>query len=128
MPLALGMAWELWAGDKAAAKRAAGLLALALAGACLVNLAARLPGWQRDGFMAHYPYEVADYNNIARSMAAVIPADQRDSVLAWEVDAQWYLATDIRPAQNYFIHQEWQSAADPAMAARQAATLYRHNG
>ena len=73
--------------------------------------------------MARYPNEGADYNNIARSMAAVIPADGRDSVLAWEVDAQWYLATDIRPCQNYFIHQEWQSASDPAMAAEQARRL-----
>ena len=61
---------------------------------------------RRDSFMARYPNETADYNNIARSMAAVIPAGERDSVLAWEVDAQWYLATDIRPCQNYFIHQE----------------------
>ena len=123
VPLALGMAWKLWAEDKAAAKRAAGWLALVLAGAYLVSLAARLPGWQRDSFMARYPNETADYNNIARSMAAVIPAGERDSVLAWEVDAQWYLATDIRPCQNYFIHQEWQSAADPEMAAEQAARL-----
>ena len=123
VPLCLGLAWQLWTEDKAAGKRAAGLLALALTGAYLASLAVRLPAWQRDSFMARYPNEVADYNNIARSMAAVIPADERDSVLAWEVDAQWYLATDIRPCQNYFIHQEWQSASDPAMAAEQARRL-----
>lgn len=119
-----GRLWQRRGRGKGA--RAAALAGLALAALVAVNMAARLPGWQRDSFMAHYPYEVADYNNIARSMAAVIPADQRDSVLAWEVDAQWYLATDIRPAQNYFVHQEWQSAADPAMAARQAEALAAH--
>ena len=123
VPLCAGLAWQLWREDRAAGRRAAGLAALALTGACLVNLAARLPGWQRDGFMARYPYEVIAYNDMARSMAAVIPADERGSVLAYEVDAQWYLATDIRPCQSYFVHQEWQSAADPTMAAEQARRL-----
>lgn len=87
----------------------------ALCAVWAVSLLIRLPGWNQDSFMAKYPYEVLDYNNAARAAAAVIPEDERDSVLGYNVDAQWYLAADIRPCQRYFIHQDWQANEDPAM-------------
>lgn len=112
IPLAFVLAAELLRGDKG---RKLAWAAPVLCGLWAVSLLIRLPGWNGDSFMARYPYEVLDYNNAARSAAAVIPAEERDSVLGYNVDAQWYLATDIRPCQRYFIHQDWQAAEDPGM-------------
>lgn len=123
VPLCLGLAWRLWTESRAGGRPAMGLPGLVLAGMYLVSLGAWLSYWEDDGLMTRYPYEVLDYNNIARSMSAVIPVEDRDSVLGWEVDAQWYLATDVRPCQPYFVHQVWQSVADPDMAAEQAQLL-----
>lgn len=114
IPLAFVLAAELFRGGKGCKLAWA---APALCGLWAVSLLVRLPGWNADSFMARYPYEVLDYNNAARSVAAVIPAEERDSVLGYNVDAQWYLAADIRPCQRYFIHQDWQAQDDPAMRA-----------
>lgn len=118
------LAGRLWQGRRTgAAHRGAAALAAALTAFYLCSLALLLPRWPGDSMMARYPRETQDYNNIARSMAAVIPAEERDAVLAWEVDAQWYLAADLKPCRKYFIHQDWQSAADPAMQRRHAQLL-----
>lgn len=113
IPLALVLAAQLLGGRETRKKLA--WAAPALCAVWAVSLLIRLPGWNRDSFMAKYPYEVLDYNNAARAAAAVIPAEERDSVLGYNVDAQWYLAADIRPCQRYFIHQDWQAAEDAAM-------------
>ena len=123
IPLALVLAAGLW--KKAAGKKPLALAAPALCGLWALTLLIRLPGWGRDSFMARYPYEVLDYNNAARSAAAVIPEEERDSVLGYNVDAQWYLATDIRPCQRYFIHQDWQAAEDAAMRREIDQTLWQ---
>lgn len=112
IPLAFVLAAELRRGCRG---RRLAWAAPALCALWAVSMLVRLPAWNRDSFMARYPYEVLDYNNAARSAAAVIPAEERDSVLGYNVDAQWYLATDIQPCQRYFIHQDWQAAEDPGM-------------
>lgn len=118
LPLAGCLAARLWRWrGQNRARRAAALAGAALCGLYLCSLAARLPGWQSDSFMARCPYEIQHYNTTARGMAAVIPPDERDSVLAYNVDAQFYLAADLTPCQRYFVHQDWQAAADPAMQA-----------
>lgn len=112
IPLAFVLAAELVRGSNG--KKLA-LAAPALCALWAVSLLIRLPGWSTDSFMAKYPYETQPYNNAARAAAAVIPKEERDSVLGYNVDAQWYLAADIQPCQRYFIHQDWQAAEDPSM-------------
>ncbi len=97
--------------------RAAALGAIVLAAGMGLNQCRLLPGWKEDRFFKQYPAETLDYNNVARSMAAVIPPEEWDQVLAYGVDAQWYLATGIQPCLPLFIHQDWQSLHDPAMQA-----------
>lgn len=122
IPLAFVLAAE-WARDGKGRRLA--WAAPALCGLWAASLLIRLPGWDRDSFMARYPDEVLDYNNIARSTAAVIPAEDRDSVLAYNVDAQWYLATDICPCQRYFVHQDWQADEDAALREEIDALLWQ---
>lgn len=112
IPLAFVLAAELVRGSNG--KKLA-LAAPALCALWAVSLLIRLPGWSTDSFMAKYPYETQSYNNAARAAVAVIPKEERDSVLGYNVDAQWYLAADIQPCQRYFIHQDWQAAEDPSM-------------
>lgn len=119
--LAVQMAARLW---EQRCRRWAAYAGLALSVLWCISLLMRLPGWNGDSFMAKYPYEVLDYNHAARSAASVIPEQERDSVLGFNVDAQWYLATDLKPCQKYFIHQDWQSAADGAME-QQIAQMFR---
>lgn len=116
----LGLLWRS-GGTKA---RRGSLLGLGLAAVYLCSLAARLPGWGADSFMARRPDETQDYNNVARSMAAAIPADERDSVLGLDMDAQWYLAADITPCQKYFANQSWQAGSDPELQ-RQIQQLFQ---
>ena len=125
LPLAACLTAELWRGRKGGrARRAAALCCAALCGVYVCSLAARLPRWGADSFMAKYPAEVQHYNTVARQMAQLIPENERDSVLAYNVDAQFYLAAELAPCQKYFIHQDWQAAADPAMQA-EIARLFR---
>ncbi len=112
IPLAFVLAAELVRGSNG--KKLA-LAAPVLCALWAVSLLIRLPGWSTDSFMAKYPYETQSYNNAARAAVAVIPKEERDSVLGYNVDAQWYLAADIQPCQRYFIHQDWQAAEDPSM-------------
>lgn len=120
--LAAQMAARLW--HQRSGRPAAGYAGAVLCGIWCISLLVRLPGWNTDSFMAKYPAEVQDYNMAARAAVSVIPKQERDSVLGFNVDAQWYLATDIKPCQSYFIHQDWQSAADQTMQ-QQIAQMFR---
>ncbi len=127
LPLAACLAAELWQGPPGQGmRRAAALGCAALCGVYVCSLALRLPRWGADSFMAKWPAEVQHYNTVARQMAGLIPENERDSVLAYNVDAQFYLAAELAPCQKYFIHQDWQAAADPAMQA-EIARLFRED-
>lgn len=118
LPLAGCLAARLWrlrAGGRG--RRAAALVCCVLCAGYVCSLALRLPRWPADSFMARYPAEVQRYNTAARGMAELIPEDERDSFLAYNLDAQLYLAADLAPCQKYFVHQDWQASADPAMQA-----------
>lgn len=101
--------------DKGIFRRCLAVAAIVLTVGMGANQIRLLSGWKEDRFFKHYPAETLDYNNVARSMAAAIPPDEWDEVLAYEVDAQWYLATGIQPCLPLFIHQDWQSLHDEAM-------------
>lgn len=121
LPLIALLTAELWQQRRTLA--VCGFAAPALCAVWFVSLCFRLPIWPADNFVAHYPAEIADYNTAAQACASQIPQDERSSVLAYNVEAQWYLINDIQPCQRYFIHQDWQAAADEAMQAEIARDL-----
>lgn len=110
-------------------RRAAAFLRVAPSVLCavwFVSLCLRLPIWKVDNFVVHYPTDIGVYNAAAQTAASQIPPSQRDSVLGYNVEAQWYLINDIQPCQRYFIHQDWQSAVDETMQEEIAQDLTEH--
>ncbi len=51
----------------------------------------------------------------SKTLVSKIPEDERDSVIAYNVNASWYLKTDILPCYKYFILQEFQSSKSKSM-------------
>lgn len=48
-------------------------------------------------------------NESARSCVEQIPQPDRDSVLFYNLEAQWYLTTGIEPCMKYFVLQDWHA-------------------
>lgn len=92
----------------------------------LLSMLARLPSWNNDPFLSNYSGECLAYVSDAKISASLIPEEDRDSVLCYNVDAQWYLINDIQPCQTYFIHQDWQSSADSNMQQTIAENLWNN--
>ncbi len=50
-----------------------------------------------------------EYNQAIYQQATLIPENERNSVLAYNVQADWYLITGIVPAHNHFSNQDWRN-------------------
>lgn len=124
LPLIFILTVELWQQRKQFVF--GGLSAPLLCLVWLISLCLRLPGWSTDNFLIHYSSDVINYNFDALSAVSFIPEEDRNSVLGYNIDAQWYLATDIQPCQTYFIHQDWQSAADINMQNEISKQLWQN--
>lgn len=113
LPMAALLAAQLWQQRRAFA--VCGFAAPALCVVWFISLCFRLSAGQTDSYAAHYPEWMADFNRTAQISASYIPPEDRDSVLAYNVNAQWYLINDIQPCQTHFILQDWQSSMDTNM-------------
>lgn len=65
--------------------------------------------------MIYQPYR--PYYAAIRAMAEKIPAEERSSVLGYNVSSDWYLTADLIPCYKYFTLQDWFTKADPSVAA-----------
>lgn len=55
------------------------------------------------------------YEQMVCDQISVIPAEDRDSVIAYNTDAKWYIASNILPCYKYYFYQEWQCSKSPQM-------------
>ena len=59
-------------------------------------------------------------------LAAMIPAEDRDSVWGYNINPAWYYVADILPCYKYFINQEQQLLIDPQIKQEIAEMLSDH--
>ncbi len=55
------------------------------------------------------------YEEDALEMSAMIPENERDSVFGYNVEAKWFVITDITPSGKYFSLQEFMAKTNPSI-------------
>ena len=57
--------------------------------------------------------DASTFHNAANEMASLIPESERDSVMSFMIDMQWYEATGITPCNRYVVNLPFFIALDP---------------
>lgn len=57
--------------------------------------------------------DASDYHNACNEMAALIPENERTSVMSFMIDMQWFEATQIMPCNKYVVNLPFFIELDP---------------
>lgn len=55
------------------------------------------------------------YAEVVEEECALIPEEDRNQVIGYNLDAQWYTFAGITPCYRYFTMQDWQGSHSPGM-------------
>lgn len=79
---------------------------------CMVGLLYKNVKVAGDAYHVYSEKGAAQYTEESNEIVNLIPEDERDLVMAYNVNARFYLVTNITPCYKYCILQDWQCSKD----------------